>query len=226
MVSPSKRKRGPSGETRERVFEFVRHALERGAPPTVREVQAEFGFRAVQTAREHLERLVADGRLAKASGVARGYRLPEAEARASRWVPLVGRVAAGALTEAIQTPEGHVPVSLARSLSRSKASGAAPNELFALRVRGESMIELGILDGDLVIVRRGAEARDGDVVVAQIDGEATVKTLRRRNGRVELHPANASFRPIVVDPSAELTLLGKVIEVRRFLEPGRELGGA
>src|ERR671937_120769 len=97
-----RRGRTPIGETRRRVLSFVRDAVSRGASPTVREVQAALGFRAVQTAREHLERLVADGELAKEEGVARGYRLRGQEAIATVPVPLVGRVQAGNLSEAIE----------------------------------------------------------------------------------------------------------------------------
>jgi repressor LexA len=220
----------PPGSTRERVLEFVRERLLQGAPPTVREVQRALGFGAVQTAREHLERLVGEGRLAKArghagQGVARGYRLPEHESvLPPLLVPLVGRVQAGALTAAIEDREGHVAIEVKphSALARSRAS-----DLFALRVRGDSMNGAAILDGDIVIVRRQAKAENGEIVVAQVDGEATVKRLRIRRGRVELHPENPDFEPIVLDsPShgaeAELApnfvLLGKVIEVRRYLE--------
>jgi repressor LexA len=123
-------------------------------------------------------------------------------------VPLLGRVAAGALDVAVEDPEGYVPV-------QSRGSGG---ELFALRVRGESMTGAGILPGDVVIVRRQRRASSGEVVVALVGEEATVKRLRLRRGRVELHAENPAFEPIVPD-SRELTLLGKVVEVRRRLEP-------
>lgn len=201
--------RTPPGQTRERIFRFVRDRLAGGLPPTVREVQQAFGFRAVQTAREHLEALVREGRLAKERGKARGYRLPlgAAKRRPPVLVPLLGRVQAGSMTEAIEDLEGYLPIQSFRSTE----------ELFALRVRGESMTGAGILPGDVVVVRRQATAASGDVVVALVEGEATVKRLRLRRKRVELHPENPQFDVIVPDPE-RLTLLGKVIEVRRFLE--------
>ncbi|MBP2680732.1 MAG: regulatory protein LexA, partial [Candidatus Krumholzibacteriota bacterium] len=91
-------------------------------------------------------------------------------------------------------------------------------QLFALRVHGESMIGAGILPGDLVIVRSQATAQSGEIVVALIGDEATVKRLRLRRGRIELHPENPAFEPIIPGPN-ECTILGKVIEIRRHLEP-------
>ena len=208
--------RTPAGETRERIYRFVRERLWAGRPPTVREVQEAFGFRSVQTAREHLERLVSEGRLAKEAGKARGYRLPghggagKRGARIPKLVPILGRVAAGPLEFAAEDLEGYVPVA-------TEPQGAAGDELFALYVRGESMRDAGILPGDLVIVRKQPTAGSGEVVVALVGEEATVKTLRRRGRRVELHPENPDFTPIEVDPG-EVQILGKVLEVRRYLD--------
>ena len=199
--------RTPPGQTRDRVFRFVRERLLGGAPPTVREVQEAFGFRSPQTAREHLEALVEEGRLAKAKGKARGYRLSGGFGPPTVLVPLLGRVPAGPLDAAVEDLEGYLPIQSRRS------SG----DLFGLRVRGESMTGAGILSGDVVIVHRQSRAESGDVVVALVGDEVTVKRLRVRRGRVELHPENPSFEPVVPDPK-ELRLLGKVIEVRRYLK--------
>lgn len=200
--------RTPAGETRDRVFRFVRERLLGGLPPTVREVQAEFGFRSPQTAREHLDGLVAQGRLLKEPGKARGFRLPErAGGRPPVLVPLLGRVPAGPLDSAVEDLEGYVPVE----------PGRASGEMFGLRVRGESMTGAGILHGDIVVVRRQPSAETGEIVVALVGDEATVKRLRVRRGRVELHPENPDFEPIVPDPK-DVAILGKVVEVRRYLE--------
>ena len=209
--------RTPTGETRRKVFEFVRDRLLAGQPPTVREVQDAFGFRAVQTARQHLERLVEDGRLVADRHKARGYRLRGA-GREPRTVlvPVLGRVPAGAFAEAIEDPDGYLPVD---------ARGAAPGDLFALRVRGESMIGAGILPGDLVIVRRQPSADNGDIVVALVENEATVKTFRSRGRRVELRSENPAFQSIVLDAET-VAILGKVIEVRRILGAGGTAGAA
>ncbi|GAB4222846.1 MAG: transcriptional repressor LexA [Acidobacteriota bacterium] len=199
----------PPGETRRRVYRWVRERLLAGEPPTVREVQRQFGFRAVESARAHLEALVREGLLEKAPGRARGWRLPGPPGGGGppRLVPLLGRVQAGDLQAAIEDPEGWLPV----------GSRPAAEELFALRVRGESMTGAGILPGDIVVVRRQPDARPGEIVVALVGDEATVKTLRRRGRRIVLEPANPAFEPIVPDPR-ELQLLGKVVEVHRYLE--------
>ena len=198
------------GETRERIYRFVRERLESGQSPSIREIQKAFGFGAFQTAHGHLERLVADRRLAKRPGEARGYCLPgEQPERPAAIVPILGRVQAGALSTAVEDLDGYVS---------AKSNGA--EELFGLRVRGESMVGVGILPGDIVLVRSQSTADPGDIVVALIGDEATVKTLHIRRRRIELHPENPDFEPIIPAPD-ECSILGKVIEVRRALETGR-----
>ena len=200
--------RTPAGETRNKVFTFVRDQLLAGHPPTVREVQQAFGFRAVQTARQHLEQLVEEGRLVAARHRSRGYRLPDDSTGHTVLAPLLGRVPAGALDEAIQDvdPDGYLQVQ----------TKDAASELFALRVRGESMTGVGILPGDVVIVRRQPIAKSGEIVVALVEDDATVKTFKPRGQRVELRPENPAFESIVLD-AGSVVILGKVIEVRRTL---------
>jgi repressor LexA len=199
----------PPGETRARVLAFVRERILEGRPPTTREVQQRFGFKAVQSARQHLEALVAAGRLAKEPGRSRGYRLPGgAGGGAPQLVPILGRVHAGDLSEAIESSEGYLPVD----------GHLAGEILFALRVEGESMTGAGILPGDVVVVRRQERAPSGAIVVALVRDEATVKRLRIRGRRFELHPENPDFAPIVPEPGVEVRILGQVVEVRRRLE--------
>ena len=195
------------GKTRKRVFAFVQNRILAGLPPTVREVQEAFHFRAVQSAREHLEALVEEGLLRKEPRKARGYRLSGSSSMPVFLVPLLGRIQAGTLTTAVENLEGYVSVQ----------SRLPQKQLFALRVQGASMRDAGILSGDIVIVRRQANADSGNIVVALVDDEATVKTIRIKEGRIELHPANSSFQPIIPDPR-DFSILGKVIEVRRYLE--------
>ncbi len=215
----------PPGQTRERVFRFMRDRLLDGRPPTVREVRDALGFRAVESARSHLRALVEEGRLAQTPGKARGYALPETMGQGGvpRLVPVLGRVPAGPLDLAVEDVESYLP-----------ARSGSSDELFALRVHGDSMRGVGIMDGDLVIVRRQPTASSGSIVVALVGDEATVKTLYIRNdseasasgvsdgdtgsrGRIELRPENPDYQPIVPDP-AEVQILGKVVEVRRHLE--------
>jgi len=195
------------GETRERIFRYVRNRLLAGVSPTVRQVQAAMRFRAVQSAHEHLQALVAEGRLRKerTAGGCR-FRLAEDFGKPPVLVPLLGRVQAGAPITALEDFEGYVPMDAVH----------AHGELFALRVRGDSMVGVGILEDDVVIVRRQSSAQSGEIVVALMGDEATVKTLRIDAGRVELHAANPSFAPIVA--SGEVTVLGLVIEIRRRLK--------
>ena len=199
----------PTGQTRDKVFQFVRARLRVGQPPTVREVQAAFGFKAVRTARQHLEQLVLEGRLNADRNKARGYRLPGLMSTTRAvLVPLLGRVTAGVLQEAIEDPDGYISV--------DSQDGAGTTELFALRVQGESMTGVGIFPGDVVLVRRQPTARDGDVVVALVEDEATIKTFKLNGRLVELRPANPTFTSIVID-AEQVIVLGKVIEVRRTL---------
>lgn len=205
----------PPGETRELIYEFMRDRLLAGKPPTVREVQARFGFKAVQTAQAHLEQLVAEGRLNKAladyKGRARGYSLPESSVdhvHPPVFAPVLGAIQAGGLQAAIEDREGVVPV-----VRQSRRAGS--EKLFALRVRGESMRDAGILPGDIVIVRQQNTAQPGDIVVAMVDDEATVKTFKLRRGRVVLQPENPEFEEIVPD---HVEILGKVVEVRRYID--------
>lgn len=202
--------RTPKGKTRNRIYQYVRRRILSGLPPTVREVQQAFGFSAVQTARQHLEMLVSEGRLVKEhGGKSRGYRLPPGKSARLplMLVPLLGRVQAGQLDTATEDWEGQVAVQ--SQLDRK--------DLFALRVRGESMTGAGIFPGDIVIVRKQSVARSGDIVVALVEDEATVKRLRVRGGRMELTPENPAFEWTAPDPET-VQILGKVVEVRRYLE--------
>lgn len=202
-------KRGLQGQTREKIYAYVRERVLRGDPPTVRDVQHVFGFQSVQTARQHLEILVAENRLRKSPGTARGYRLPESvmSSRRSWRLPILGKVQAGQLSMAMEDFEGYISVD----------DGASQDDRFALRVRGESMTGIGIMPDDIVIVRKQPLANDGDIIVALVADEATIKRLRIRAGQWELHPENPVFAPIAPAPGT-CAILGRVIEVRRIMK--------
>ena len=123
---------------------------------------------------------------------------------------MLGHIQAGGLQAAIEDREGMVPV-------QRGSRRAGSEQLFALRVRGESMTGIGILPDDIVIVRSQPTAEANDVVVALVGDEATVKTLKKQRGQIVLQPENPNFEPIVLDPD-HVTILGKVIEVRRYLD--------
>lgn len=190
------------------ILQFIsRHCRDSGYPPTVREIGFGVGLASPSTVHAHLAKLEAAGHIHRDPTKPRAMYVRDAELESSRprrapveALPLVGSVAAGAPRLAEQDVEDWV---------------AAPFEGdFVLRVSGESMTGAGILDGDLVVVKRQPTARDGEIVVAQIEDEATVKRLRRADGRVHLMPENAAFDPIVVD---DVLILGVVVGVMRKL---------
>lgn len=174
-----------------------------GRPPSYREIAKRCGYDAVGTVQDHVRALIRKGFLTQVRGVARGIQL--AHRSESRDIPILGSVPAGRPIEAIHDATGSVSI-----------SGSLKGDFYALRVKGESMIEAGILDGDLVIVRQQATADSGDIVVAMIEGEATVKKLERKAGRVRLLPANPLFSPIEIPPGSENSIQGKVVALQRL----------
>ena len=155
------------------------------------------------TVQDHVRALVRKGFLQKEEGVARGIKL--AHRSSSIDVPILGTVPAGRPVEAVENMLGSLSI-----------PDRWRGDVYALRVTGESMIDAGILDGDYVIVKKQSEAEDGDIIVALLDGEATVKYLERKNGRVRLLPANPRFAPIELTHSAESLIHGKVVSLQRF----------
>jgi repressor LexA len=177
-----------------------------GRPPTYRDIAEHCGYAAVGTVQDHIRTLIRKGFLHKEPGAARGIRL--VHRNVSMDVPILGAVPAGRPVEAIaDTGMGYVTIP-------AKWRG----DLYALRVTGESMIEAGILDGDFVIVHKQADAQHGDIIVAMIDGEATVKYLERRGGAVRLLPANPRFSPIEIPFESTNVIQGKVVSVQRYYE--------
>lgn len=200
-------------ERQSAILTFIsRHCRESGYPPTVREIGFAVGLASPSTVHAHLARLEAGGHIRRDPTKPRAMFVcrtdaddapaPQAvPARPPNVLPLVGSVAAGSPRLAEQDVEDWV---------QSPFEGD-----FMLRVTGDSMIEAGILDGDLVAVRSTPTASDGQIVVAQIGEEATVKRLRHVDGRVHLMPENAAYEPIV--PDEEVTLAGVVVGVLRTL---------
>jgi repressor LexA len=196
------------------VLGFIRSFTERhGAPPTVREIGERFGFTA-RAAFDHLRALERKGMLHRRATDKRVSRTlvlaqrPGAR-RTIREVPVLGRIAAGAPIYAAENLEGTIPV----STDWLERKG---DDVFALRVRGESMIEAHIVDGDLVLVRPQPSAQPGDIVAALVDDEATVKRFARDGERVILKPEHPTMKPIVVEPGrADVRILGKVLGVMR-----------
>ncbi len=179
-------------------LDFIRAWLQQhDMPPALAEIARGLGFPHASTAQKCLQALQRKGYLSLVPGKARGIRLHEA--RPGHWLalPVLGRVAAGAPVGP-DTLEGE-----AERHVRVDPELFHPRADYLLRVEGDSMIEDGILDGDLVGVRRQPEAEDGQVVVARIDGEVTIKRLQRRDGQLRLLPRNPAYAPIVVDPDVD-----------------------
>ncbi len=168
------------------ILDFIRRHLEtRGAPPTRAEISEAFGFRSPNAAETHLRTLARKGYIEILPGASRGIRLTD-----EAGLPLVGRVAAGEPILAEENIEDHVQVD--PGLFHPRAD-------YLLRVRGDSMIGAGILDGDLLAVHRTPEARNGQIVVARLEDEVTVKRFRRRGTTLVLEPENPDHAPIEID---------------------------
>lgn len=188
---------------------------QRGYPPSVREIGEAVGLNSPSSVHAQLRSLQRLGYLRRDPTKPRAIEVRWAEMsdapverRPVRHVPLVGDVAAGTNVLAQENIEESLPI---------PADFAGDGDLFMLRVRGESMVEAGILPGDYVVVSAGEDAADGDTVVAGIPGEeATVKVLRRSRNKVTLVPANSSMEPIELSPD-EVTIYGRVVTVLRRL---------
>jgi repressor LexA len=194
------------------VLAFIRKFTARhGVPPTVREIGDALGV-TPRAAFDHLRALERKGALqrrATAGRTSRSLTLVNPPPPAYRAVPILGRIAAGAPLLAEENREGDLP------LAGSALPGGG-EDVFALRVRGDSMIEAHICDGDLVLVRRQDSAQPRDIVAVMVDGEATVKRFRRDGVRVVLQPEHPTMAPIVIDPrEREVRVLGKVIGLLR-----------
>ena len=208
------------------VLDFITdHIQTTGFPPTIREIGDNLGISSTNGVNDHLKALERKGYLVREDAKSRAIRPlynpdqspfdPSATSDQPQIiedvaaVPVVGRIAAGAPITAIENVEEEVH--LGQSLL------GRPSDVFGLRVQGDSMIEDGIFDGDYIFVKRQQDARDGEIVAAMVDGEATVKRLFREGDRIRLQPANAAMEPIYVHAAEarETQILGKVIAVFR-----------
>ena len=210
----------------QQIYDFIRsYQTEKGYPPSVREMAAAVGLSSPSTVHAHLSALEAHGLIKRDKTKPRALEVfeqegnpdnnldisqesPVPEMRGVVSLPLVGRVAAGMPILAEQNIEDTftIPTEIASDSSS-----------FILEVHGNSMINVGIYNGDYIIVREQPSAMNGDIVVAMIDGSATVKTFYKERGRVRLQPENDSMDPILVGPEQVFQILGKVIGVFRFM---------
>lgn len=200
---------GRISQKQSEILEYIKNQiLEKGYPPAVREICAAVNLKSTSSVHSHLETLEKNGYIRRDPTKPRAIEIVDDDFNLSRRelrnIPLLGNVAAGQPLFAEQNIENYYPM-----LSDELPSG----DLFMLNVRGESMINIGIYDGDKIIVQQTPTAKNGDIVVALVDDSATVKTYYKEEGRYRLQPENDDMDPIYVD---EVVILGKVIGLYRF----------
>ena len=196
-------------ERQKSVFSFLKDFLKKkGYPPTVREIAGHFKMAGPKGAKKHLDRLAAKGYIKKLPGCSRAIEiLTDSPFTPARLLPIVGRVRAGSPILAEEQVEGHLAVD----------EDLAPwKEAFLLHVTGDSMVQAGIFDGDYVLVKPQSTAENGEIVVALIGEEATVKRFYRDRDHIRLEPANDRLKPLVITKlSGEFRILGKVVGLIR-----------
>ena len=196
-----------SHENQQKILDFIKSEIEeKGYPPSVREICAAVGLRSTSTVHAHLNHLEAQGLIRRDSTKPRALEVLDGSQARGRSVPLVGRVTAGQPILAIENIEEYLTL---------PQSVLGQGKMFSLKVEGESMIDAGILDGDIVVLRQQDTAENGDIVVAMTpEDEATLKRIFYEEGRVRLQPENPAMAPIYAD---SVTVLGKLVAlIRQF----------
>ncbi|MBD0788671.1 repressor LexA [Vibrio sp. Y2-5] len=199
----------PLTPRQQQVFDLIKSKIdETGMPPTRAEIARELGFRSANAAEEHLKALARKQAIEIVPGASRGIRiLLEAANEEEQGLPLIGRVAAGEPILAQEHVESHYQVD--PNMFRPQAD-------FLLRVHGESMKDIGIMDGDLLAVHKTQDVRNGQVVVARVEDDVTVKRLERRGSKILLHAENEEFSPIEVDLTCQnLSIEGIAVGIIR-----------
>jgi len=195
-------------ERQQEIYEFIRTTIAtRGIPPSMRELGAQFAIRSTNGVEGHLAALERSGYITRERGKSRGISL-RAKARSSATIPLLGRVAAGTPVLSPENQEAEILIDLSLFSLRSS------HNLFALIVRGESMKEAHIMDGDTLLVRAQSTAQNGEIVVALVDGEATVKRFYLERKGIRLQPENKAMKPITLE-RGEFRIVGKAVGVLR-----------
>ncbi|HAS61102.1 MAG TPA: repressor LexA [Vibrio sp.] len=199
----------PLTPRQQQVFDLIKSKIEdTGMPPTRAEIAKELGFRSANAAEEHLKALARKQAIEIIPGASRGIRILLTDAaNDAQGLPLIGQVAAGEPILAQEHVEAHYKVD---------PSMFKPQADFLLRVNGESMKDIGIMDGDLLAVHKTQDVRDGQVVVARVDDDVTVKRLERKGSTILLHAENQEFEPIKVDlTSQHLAIEGIAVGIIR-----------
>ena len=192
--------------SRQKILDFIKSEIEsRGYPPSVREICQAVGLKSTSTVHAHLNHLEEQGLIRRDATKPRALEVLDGSQQRGRNVPLLGRVTAGQPIMAVENIEDYLTL---------PQSMLGRDEVFALRVQGESMIGAGILDGDIVVLRQQDSADNGDIVVALVGDEATLKRIFYEDGHVRLQPENAAMAPIIVESAA---VLGRLVAlIRQF----------
>ena len=203
-------------ERQAEIYEYIKkYSRENHMPPTVREIGNHFEISSTNGVRSILAALIKKGYINRSPRLSRGIEILDTDTSKNASlprnntveIPIVGRVAAGTPILAVQNLEGTVTV--------DRDFLACRSDVFALRVRGDSMIDAGMFDGDLIFARQQKSAERGEIIVAQIDNEATVKYYQPTSDHIELRPANPKYRPIIVKSNKDFSIAGRVIGVMR-----------
>ena len=193
-----------SQANQQRILDFIKSEIEmKGYPPSVREICQAVGLKSTSTVHAHLNHLEEQGLIRRDSTKPRALEVLDGSHQRGRSVPLVGRVTAGQPILAVENIEDYLVL---------PQNMLGQDDVFCLRVQGESMIDIGILDGDIVVLRRQDSADNGDIVVALVDDEATLKRIYYEDGHVRLQPENTTMAPIIVENAA---VLGKLVALFR-----------
>ena len=194
------------------VLQFLtRHLRDHGFPPTVREIAQYFGMAGPKGAKKHLDALVKKGAIERMARLPRAIQMRGPTRRLGRLLPILGSVRAGSPLLSEENIEGHWWVD---------ENLAPQEEAFFLRVKGDSMIEAHIQDGDYVMIRKQPVVENGEIAVFQIDGEMTLKYFSKEKNQVFLNPAHPLMKPIAVHAGQSFEILGKVVAVMRMLDAG------
>ena len=195
-------------ERQQKIYDFIRETIAaRGIPPSMREIGEKVGIRSTNGVEGHLAALERSGFITRERGKSRGISLHTGE-RAPAMIPLLGRVAAGLPVLSPENREGEVMVDLSLFSLRNA------HNLFALKVRGESMVNAHIMDGDTLLVRAQTQAQNGDIVVALVEEEATVKRFFAEKNRIRLQPENSTMKPLYFE-RGDFRIVGKAVGVMR-----------
>lgn len=189
--------------TQRKIYEYLSERSQNGVPPSVREIGAAVGLKSTSSVQANLDALEEAGYIERDPMLKRSIRVRGSNSAYTQ-VPLIGTVTAGMPILAVEAIEGYIPY--AGTVAKDKA-------LFALRVRGDSMINAGILNNDIIIAEKTPYAVNGDIVVAMLNDEATVKRFYKENGHFRLQPENDAYEPIISD---EIIILGKLVSLIRY----------